>query len=53
MTDPKTAGEEFEDVVENVVSSASPLEDEKDEGGTDEPSRDGEAALDDDAAFNA
>lgn len=53
MSDPKPAGEEFEDVVENAISDASPLEDEKDHGGRDEASRDGEEALGDDDAFNA
>ncbi len=48
MNDRKNIGEEVEDVVENIVSGASPLEDEKDEGGTDVADRDGEAALDDD-----
>ena len=49
MSDRKNAGEEFEDVMENMVSSASPLEDEKEEGGTNRAGRDGEAALGDDA----
>jgi len=53
MSDPKPAGEEFEDVVENAISDASPLEDEKEHGGTDAASRDGERALGDDAAFDA
>lgn len=54
MNDRKHIGEEVEDVVENIVSGASPLEDEKDEGGTDVADRDGDAALDDDdATFTA
>lgn len=53
MNDPKKAGEEIEDVVENIISKASPLEEEKDEGGTDIADRDGEDALDDDATFTA
>ena len=53
MNDPKPAGERFEDVVEDVISSASPLEDETTEGGSDEASRDGAEALGDDEAFNA
>ncbi len=53
MNDPKTAGEEFEDVMENIVSSASPLEDEQEQGGTDEASRDGDEAVSGDDAFTA
>ena len=52
MNDPKTAGEEFENVMENIVSSASPLEEDKDEGGTDKADRRGDEAVGDDAAFN-
>lgn len=53
MNDPRAAGEEFEDVVEDMVSSASPLEADNEAGGTDEAGRDGDAALGDDEAFNA
>ncbi len=53
MNDPKPAGEEFEDVMEDMISSASPLEDDTTEGGTDHAGRDGEAALGDDEAFSA
>lgn len=53
MNDPKPAGEEFEDVMEDMISSASALEAEKSEGGTDHAGRAGEAALGDDGAFNA
>ena len=51
MSDPKPAGEEFEDVVEDAVSSASPLEPDKHDGGTDEASRRGSRALGDDDGF--
>ena len=47
MKDPDPIGDTVEDVVEETVSSASPLEDTKDDGGTDEAGRDGHAAVDD------
>ncbi|NND75574.1 MAG: hypothetical protein HKN44_11270 [Ilumatobacter sp.] len=52
MNDPtKPAGERVEDIVEGIVTEASPYEESTTEGGTDEAGRDGEDALDDDAPF--
>lgn len=53
MTDPKPAGESFEDVVEDTISSASPLEEEREDGGSEQADRGGAAALGDDDAFSA
>ncbi|MGB3736596.1 MAG: hypothetical protein WA964_16670 [Ilumatobacter sp.] len=53
MSDPKPAGEDVEDMVEDVISTTSPLEDEDTDGGSDEAGRRGDAALGDDEAFNA
>lgn len=46
-------GEEVEDVVEAIVSDASPHEPERTDGGTADIDRSGAAALGDDDSFTA
>lgn len=54
MTDPtKPTGERVEDVVEGIVTEASPSEEPTTDGGTDDAGRRGDDALDDDATFTA
>lgn len=54
MTDQsKPAGERVEDVVEGIVTEASPYEGSTTEGGTDHAGRGGDDALDDETTFTA
>jgi len=53
MNAPEPSGEHVEDVVEDIVSSASPFENEKEDGGAESADRDGHEALGDDAQFSA
>ena len=46
-------GEEVEDVVEAIVSDASPYESSEKNGGTENVDRSGDEALDDDDSFTA
>lgn len=46
-------GEQVEDVVEQIVSDASPSESTETDGGTENADRDGHEAIDDDDSYTA